>query len=142
MELCGYKLFAAYVRHYFTCSIKPADDPEWENTGVLAGSTAFAVSGLASSLLGFYLGSKANRLLQHFFSNKEIKAGNRLFARYGNLAVVYLLKDEMQVILQVRPLSIRKKEEAVLPQEVFTLAAYFCAKAVFHERVTSLVADG
>lgn len=55
--------------------------------GFFPGALLSLFSGLASSLLGFYLGRKANRLLQRFFSSKEIEAGNRLFARYGNLAV-------------------------------------------------------
>ncbi|WP_205500740.1 TVP38/TMEM64 family protein [Rufibacter psychrotolerans] len=55
--------------------------------GVFWGTLLSLFSGLLSSLLGFYLGRKANPWLGRMFSGHEEEASSALFQRYGKTAI-------------------------------------------------------
>lgn len=56
--------------------------------GVWAGSLVSFLSGLASSSIGYYIGKTSHPFLDRFFSEEEKVAGNRLFNRYGDTAII------------------------------------------------------
>jgi len=54
----------------------------------LAGGTFLSLtSSILSSSLGFYIGRTTSKGLNKFFSEKEIKMGNFLFDKYGNISI-------------------------------------------------------
>ena len=55
--------------------------------GPFWGALLSLLSGLGGAAIGFYLGRKAEKLFQRFFSEKEREAGNRLFERYGKMSI-------------------------------------------------------
>lgn len=58
-----------------------------EVLGFPAGAALSLVSGVLSSCIGFYLGRKSNPLLNKFFSAKDREISDRLFHRFGNMAI-------------------------------------------------------
>jgi uncharacterized membrane protein YdjX (TVP38/TMEM64 family) len=55
--------------------------------GVFAGTSISLLSGVLSSCIGFYLGRKANPLLDKLFTNKDKEISNTLFQKFGNVAI-------------------------------------------------------
>ena len=56
--------------------------------GVFPGTVISTVSGVISSLIGFYFGRRANPVLDTMFSNKDKEVSDKLFARFGNTAII------------------------------------------------------
>lgn len=55
--------------------------------GVPAGTLLSFFSGLLSSIIGFYIGSKANPYFDKMFSKKDKEVSNSLFLKFGNIAI-------------------------------------------------------
>lgn len=58
-----------------------------EVLGFPAGAALSLVSGVLSSCIGFYLGRRSNPLINKFFSQKDREISDRLFNKFGNMAI-------------------------------------------------------
>lgn len=58
-----------------------------EVLGFAVGAALSLVSGVLSSCIGFYLGRKSNPLINKFFSPKDREISDRLFHKFGNVAI-------------------------------------------------------
>lgn len=56
--------------------------------GFFFGTLLSTISGVVSSVIGFYLGRKSEAYIEKFFSKNQQKVSSKLFLRYGRAAIV------------------------------------------------------
>lgn len=56
--------------------------------GFLPGTLLSTLSGLCSSMIGFYLGRKSDKLLNRFFSEQQQQTSSHLFLKFGQAAIM------------------------------------------------------
>ena len=79
--------FFLNCRYHTSGSFQPRDDPERRSVGFCC--WCCPVTGVRSfvELYRFYLGRKSNPLINKFFSPKDREISDRLFHKFGNVAI-------------------------------------------------------
>jgi uncharacterized membrane protein YdjX (TVP38/TMEM64 family) len=80
--------------------------------GAILGSLISFVSGLTSSMIGFYMGCRSMPFVNRFFNVRERNAGNMFFEKYGNLAIVMskslpVISESLSVVAGTTSVSFR-----------------------------------